>query len=67
MGTTKAAFQTWMNGYQLQYSSLYLNDDAQELEKEHWDSNTFASLHVFDSVEEGEKAYESMVKEAENY
>ena len=54
--TTKAAFQTWQNGG-LQMSGLYLNQDAIDFVESHYNSNTFATLHTFDSIEEAKKVY----------
>ena len=60
--TIKAAFQSWQNGG-LQTSALYLNENAVEFEKRHFESGTFATLHTFERVEEGIAAYEAIQEE----
>lgn len=53
---TISTFETWMNGG-LQMSAFHTGDDAQGFIYSHYASKSFATLHIFDSIEEGQKAY----------
>ena len=44
--STIFAFQSWMNGSTLQLSSLYEGDRALDFVDSHFESNTFAGLHI---------------------
>jgi hypothetical protein len=60
--TTKASFESWSNGG-LQMSGFHCGTDAADFEQRHYESNTFATLHTFDSVEEGRAAFERLQEE----
>jgi hypothetical protein len=53
-----AAFESWING-NIQLSSFYTGEEAIEFIAKHEESNTFANLHIFSSIEEGKKVYNS--------
>ena len=53
----KASFESWYNGNQKQFSALYLGAEAAEFAAGHYESGTFATLHTFDSEEEGYFAF----------
>jgi len=54
---TNCAFQTWNNGNITETSGFYTGDEAKAFEESHYTSGTFATLHTFESVEEGMSAY----------
>jgi hypothetical protein len=63
--TTKAAFESWNNGG-TQISGFHTAENAVEFEISHFKSGTFATIHTFNSIEEGEKAFAIFCDKIEN-
>ena len=62
---TKSAFNTWQDGCLVQMSPFYTGKDALECEQRQSDKGNIATLHAFDSVEEGGAEYDRLCKERE--
>ena len=62
---TKSAFQTWRNGGGLEMGPFYTGKDAVECERRQADRGNVATLHAFDSVEEGELEFETIALQIE--
>lgn len=50
------AFESWQNGNKYQTSALYVGVEALSFIESHNQSNTFASLHVYESEQEAIEA-----------
>ena len=58
------AYQTWRSGG-LQVSSLYYGAEARLFIERHYESNTFADLHVFNNEQEANFAYNEVLEALE--
>ena len=54
------AFESWMNGSEVQTSGFYRGVEAMEFIDIHEESSTFAELHVYQFEEEALAHYESL-------
>jgi hypothetical protein len=51
-----SAFESWNNGG-TQISGFHTGQDAVDFADNHDNSGSFAKIHFFDSIEEGEKSF----------